>query len=157
MNFVRRCLRCGRTLFGSNRCFFCQPPSGMKDADPDVVALHYWKASSDGERDLDAIRRKCEELEELDRQLWIAFVGDYEGLVFAHPFRCLCCGRRVSSRQFAFGSMCGRCDSGACGNRPCDRDFQVNVRRFIDGEPATVGIQDMRRLRQMQVRRTWDK
>jgi len=33
---------------------------------------------------------------------------------FYPPFYCLCCGREICARQFAYGKCCGICDMGAC-------------------------------------------
>lgn len=45
---------------------------------------------------------------------------DFRHRRFRPPFKCLCCGREICGRQFAFGRCCGRCDTGACqiGTRP---------------------------------------
>ena len=44
---------------------------------------------------------------------------DYEGYRFKKPFRCMCCGKEICARQFAYGRSCGPCDMGACqtGNK----------------------------------------
>ncbi|MBA7637563.1 hypothetical protein ES703_45208 [subsurface metagenome] len=44
---------------------------------------------------------------------------DYEGYRFRKPFKCMCCGKGICARQFAYGRCCGPCDMGACqtGNR----------------------------------------
>ena len=44
---------------------------------------------------------------------------DYDGYRFRKPFKCMCCGKEICARQFAFGRCCGPCDIGACqtGNR----------------------------------------
>lgn len=39
---------------------------------------------------------------------------DYEGYRFKKPFRCMCCGKEICARQFAWGRCCGPCDMGAC-------------------------------------------
>ena len=33
---------------------------------------------------------------------------------FRAPWRCMCCGKMISLRQFCFGRACGPCDSGKC-------------------------------------------
>ena len=30
------------------------------------------------------------------------------------PFHCVCCGKEICARQFAYGFRCGICDAGAC-------------------------------------------
>lgn len=44
---------------------------------------------------------------------------DFRGYRFKPPFLCMCCGKVICARQFAFGRCCGPCDMGACehGNR----------------------------------------
>lgn len=39
---------------------------------------------------------------------------DFRGYRFHPPFRCMCCGKEICARQFAFGRCCGACDIGAC-------------------------------------------
>lgn len=39
---------------------------------------------------------------------------DFRGYRFKKPFLCMCCGRVICGRQFAFGRTCGTCDVGAC-------------------------------------------
>ncbi len=39
---------------------------------------------------------------------------DYEGYRFSPPFKCMCCGKEICMRQFAFSRCCGSCDVGAC-------------------------------------------
>lgn len=41
---------------------------------------------------------------------WVVF----EGYRYTKPFRCMCCGKEICARQFAFGRACGPCDMGAC-------------------------------------------
>ena len=44
---------------------------------------------------------------------------EFRGRRFSSPFLCMCCGREICARQWAFGRCCGTCDVGACesGNR----------------------------------------
>ena len=39
---------------------------------------------------------------------------EFRSYRFHSPFRCICCGKVVCARQFAFGRACGLCDVGAC-------------------------------------------
>lgn len=39
---------------------------------------------------------------------------DFRGYRFHPPFKCMCCGKEICARQFAFGRCCGPCDMGAC-------------------------------------------
>jgi len=39
---------------------------------------------------------------------------EYEGYRFSPPFKCMCCGKEICARQFAYGRCCGPCDMGAC-------------------------------------------
>jgi hypothetical protein len=39
---------------------------------------------------------------------------DFNGWRFKPPFHCMCCGRLVCFRQWAYGRSCGACDSGYC-------------------------------------------
>jgi hypothetical protein len=50
---------------------------------------------------------------------------DWQGRRYWPPFRCLCCGKEICARQFAFGRCCGPCDCGACnpGNRSYDPQY----------------------------------
>ncbi len=41
---------------------------------------------------------------------------DFRGHRFALPFLCICCGKKICGRQFAFGRACGVCDIGACNS-----------------------------------------
>lgn len=41
---------------------------------------------------------------------WVIF----RGYRFKKPFRCICCGKEICMRQFAFGRACGVCDMGGC-------------------------------------------
>lgn len=38
----------------------------------------------------------------------------FRGYKFSPPFYCICCGKEICGRQFAFGRCCGACDMGAC-------------------------------------------
>lgn len=38
----------------------------------------------------------------------------FRGWTFCPPFRCMCCGKEIGARQFAFGRACGPCDVGMC-------------------------------------------
>ena len=40
------------------------------------------------------------------------------GVRFTRPFRCICCGVEICGEQFAWGRMCGVCDSGTCEYKP---------------------------------------
>jgi len=44
---------------------------------------------------------------------------DFRGYRFQKPFLCICCGKEICGRQFAFGRACGPCDMGSCqsGNK----------------------------------------
>ena len=33
------------------------------------------------------------------------------------PFYCACCKAEICSRQYAYGKMCGNCDTGQCGQQ----------------------------------------
>lgn len=33
---------------------------------------------------------------------------------FYEPFKCFCCGKIISRRQFCFSALCGYCDLGRC-------------------------------------------
>ena len=50
---------------------------------------------------------------------------DFRDYRFKKPFRCMCCGREVCGRQFAYGRACAVCDLGACqtGNQA----FRIGV------------------------------
>ena len=39
---------------------------------------------------------------------------DFKGWRFRAPFHCMCCGKEVCFRQWAFGRSCGACDTGIC-------------------------------------------
>ena len=39
---------------------------------------------------------------------------DFEGYRFKPPFLCMCCGKIICARQFAYGRCCAPCDMGAC-------------------------------------------
>ena len=41
----------------------------------------------------------------------------YGDWVFSPPFKCMCCGKDICARQFAWGRTCGPCDMGACSRR----------------------------------------
>ena len=43
---------------------------------------------------------------------------DFRGYRFRTPFLCICCGKEICARQFAFGRACGTCDTGACQQYP---------------------------------------
>ena len=38
----------------------------------------------------------------------------FKGKKFYPPYRCLCCGKEVSVKQFCFGRLCAYCDLGKC-------------------------------------------
>ena len=38
----------------------------------------------------------------------------YGDWVFSPPFKCMCCGKDICARQFAWGRTCGPCDMGGC-------------------------------------------
>ena len=50
---------------------------------------------------------------------------EFRGYRFHPPFKCMCCGKEICARQFAFGRCCGVCDTGACqsGNRAFQPQF----------------------------------
>jgi hypothetical protein len=50
-----------------------------------------------------------------------ACVEEAGGQRFLRPFRCACCGAEVCARQFAYGKMCGPCDTGQCGHPAMQR------------------------------------
>jgi len=50
---------------------------------------------------------------------------DFEGYRYHPPFRCMCCGKEICARQFAFGRCCRPCDTGACQTH--HRNFQISV------------------------------
>lgn len=56
---------------------------------------------------------------------------DYEGYRFKPPFRCMCCGKVICARQFAFGRCCSSCDTGACD--PRNRAFRIEA---VHPQPA---------------------
>ncbi|KKK77662.1 hypothetical protein LCGC14_2851330 [marine sediment metagenome] len=33
---------------------------------------------------------------------------------FYEPFKCFCCGKIISKKQFCFSTLCGYCDVGKC-------------------------------------------
>ena len=39
---------------------------------------------------------------------------EYEGRRFVPPFLCMCCGVETDVQQWAYGRMCGTCDTGCC-------------------------------------------
>lgn len=49
----------------------------------------------------------------------------YDGWEFSAPFKCMCCGRVICIRQFAFGRACGSCDMGACD--PHNRSYRLGA------------------------------
>ena len=48
---------------------------------------------------------------------------DFRGYRFKKPFLCICCGKEICARQFAFGRACGSCDMGACQTE--NKFFQI--------------------------------
>lgn len=34
--------------------------------------------------------------------------------IFHPPFKCICCGKEISKKQFIFSCLCGYCDLGRC-------------------------------------------
>ena len=50
---------------------------------------------------------------------------DFRGYRFRPPFRCMCCGKEICVRQFAYGRCCGSCDTGAC--QTDNRAFQLSA------------------------------
>ena len=38
----------------------------------------------------------------------------FKGKKFYPPYKCLCCGKEVSVKQFCFGRVCAYCDLGKC-------------------------------------------
>lgn len=49
-------------------------------------------------------------------------VGPIQGWIFKASFRCMCCGKEICARQFAFGRACGICDVGVC--QPNNRAYR---------------------------------
>lgn len=47
---------------------------------------------------------------------WMDFESGLDRVLrrFRPPFLCLCCGKEICARQFAFGRCCGYCDTGHC-------------------------------------------
>lgn len=41
----------------------------------------------------------------------------FEGKKFYFPYKCLCCGKEISKRQFCFSTLCPYCDTGECYKR----------------------------------------
>lgn len=76
---------------------------------------------------------------------------DFRNYRFRKPFRCICCGKEICMRQFAFGRACGPCDVGACDihNRAYnikavhthpvwwDSDASEMFRMFVEAQAAT--------------------
>ncbi len=71
---------------------------------------------------------------------------DFRGYRFTKPFHCICCGRELCSKQFAFARACSLCDTGACQfwnknykvenahDHPSwwDMDGRVMFQKFVD-------------------------
>lgn len=38
----------------------------------------------------------------------------FKGKKFYPPYRCLCCGKEISEKQFCWGRVCAYCDLGKC-------------------------------------------
>lgn len=55
---------------------------------------------------------------------------DFQGYRFRKPFRCICCGKEICMRQFAYGRACGPCDVGAC-----DARNKAYIRRMTHPHP----------------------
>ncbi len=81
---------------------------------------------------------------------------DFRGYRFRLPFRCMCCGKIICMRQFAYGRCCGPCDTGSCqtGNSAFlmsavhehpewwSYDAQESFRMFVNvvgAEPVSAG------------------
>lgn len=47
-------------------------------------------------------------------EIYVVFRGEK----ITPPFFCLCCGKQICARQFAYGRMCGVCDTGSCQTDP---------------------------------------
>lgn len=43
--------------------------------------------------------------------------ADFKGRRFYVPFKCLCCGKEISTEQFCYGRTCGYCDIGQCQDK----------------------------------------
>ena len=43
---------------------------------------------------------------------------EWRGIVYHAPFLCMCCGKEICARQFAYGRGCGVCDAGLCQTKP---------------------------------------
>ena len=41
---------------------------------------------------------------------------DFGGYRFRPPFLCMCCGKIICARQFAYSRCCGPCAMGTCGS-----------------------------------------
>lgn len=41
-----------------------------------------------------------------------------EGYTFRPPYQCMCCGTGISTQQFMFSMICGRCDGGCTKTSP---------------------------------------
>lgn len=54
---------------------------------------------------------------------------DFRGWRLRAPWRCMCCGRLVSLRQFCFGRSCAYCDTGACAKDRMARWIPSKKRR----------------------------
>jgi hypothetical protein len=39
---------------------------------------------------------------------------DFKGYRFKAPFHCMCCGKEVCWKQWAYGRYCATCDTGIC-------------------------------------------
>jgi len=55
----------------------------------------------------------------------------FRGYKFSPPFYCICCGKEICGRQFAFGRCCGACDMGAC-----DINSRVYSLSAVHGHPS---------------------
>ncbi len=68
-----------------------------------------------------------------DRKAWV----DFKGWRFRAPWRCMCCGKAISLRQFCFGRCCGPCDCGQCRDHSTNRrESYSGPRELIDGKAA---------------------
>ena len=66
------------------------------------------------------MKEKLKQIEEGGEKMTIAKVEQcekfvvFKGKKFYSPYKCLCCGKEVSEKQFCYGRMCAYCDCGRC-------------------------------------------
>ncbi len=60
---------------------------------------------------------------------------DFKGWRMRAPWRCMCCGKMISLKQFCFGRACGACDCGKCvGHQQNWRHPYSGPRELIDAK-----------------------